>query len=373
MKQRANGEGSIYQVGNRWVAAITVGPKRRIERRAATEREARAILRQLIAQRDAGAIQTGTRQSVQTWLDHWITVTRKHDLRPHTRAQYESNIRVHLVPALGAISLAQLSPLHIDRLKTDMCDRGYAPTTVNLALRILTTALNDAVRYGLLTKSPAAPVSAVSWRASERPVLSAAAAAALIRHAEGTEWHALWSLLLGIGLRIGEALALSWPDVAGGVARIRHTITSGDGKHGLWLGPPKTAMSVRDLVIPQPAQAALRAHSPLVKRRQAATRSWAESDLIFPGRFGAPMHEATAQHALTAHLEAIGEPRVTLHALRHTCATLLRDAGVPIEDVARLLGHTGIGLVGQLYSHTPAHRQRANAERLATVLWQRSS
>src|SRR4051812_13980940 len=114
------GEGSIYRrrSDGRWVASISRGP--RGERQTVsvyrhTRAEAKEALAQLVA--NVGPL-NGTSLTVGAYLERWVRDAR--DIRPTTRHGYQAAVMTHLVPAIGMVRLAELSPLHVERMLTDL-------------------------------------------------------------------------------------------------------------------------------------------------------------------------------------------------------------------------------------------------------------
>lgn len=141
------------------------------------------------------------------YLLSWVE--REHDWAPATARKHATVVRVHLVPALGAIRLAELSVRDVEGYLARL---GGRRTTVHIR-GSLRRALADANRDGLVSRNVAALASPPRVRERERPVLDADQARLLIDSTRDTRYGPLWAMLITTGMRISEALGLAWSDV----------------------------------------------------------------------------------------------------------------------------------------------------------------
>ena len=147
---------------------------------------------------------------------------------------------------------------------------------------------------------------------------------------------------------------------AGAAVHVRHTLHRIDGQ---WqLRAPKTPKSRRTVTLPEVAADALREH----RRRQLEERMAAgiptEYGLVFVRPDGRPYHGSKLTTLLYPILDRLGLPRVTVHDLRHSAATILYGAGVPIEAIGDMLGHSTTRVTADLYRHRVPEIQRSLAD-----------
>jgi integrase len=183
--------------------------------------------------------------------------------------------------------------------------------------------------------------------------------------------EAFYVLCLTTGMRRGEALALHWQDVdmERGTASIRYTLQ--DLKRGKFVfALPKTDKSRRVVRLTQLAVAALkRQRERQEKAKCLAGDVWQEQDLVFTTALGGPLRgNHILQRDFAPLCERLGLPRIRLHDLRHTLATLLFVNRIPAKVVQEMLGHSDIRRTLDVYSHVLPEMQAEAAESLDSLL-----
>jgi integrase len=174
------------------------------------------------------------------------------------------------------------------------------------------------------------------------------------------ELHALWFLLATTGLRRGEALGLRWSDVdlRGANVAVRQTIVEVGGR--ILVSTPKTARGRRVVALDAASVAVLKQHG----------RGLSKDDVLVFGRpDGSPLRPSVVTRRFRGLVADSGLPRIRLHDLRHTHATLALEAGVHPKVVSERLGHATIAFTLDVYSHALHHMQREAAEKLGQFLF----
>lgn len=286
-----------------------------------------------------------------------------------TYASYACLIRIHLIPELGHVPLAKLSPQQVQALLNRKLASGLAPRRVAMIRGVLRTALNQALRWGLVARNVATLVTPPRAAHFEVRPLDPAQARAFLDAVRGDRLEALYTVALALGLRQGEALGLRWDDVdvEAGVLHVRHALQRIDSK--LQLVEPKSARSRRTIVLPDIVRDALRAH----RVRQAEQRlgvgaEWEETGFVFTTALGRPLNDSNVTHMFQRHLARAGLPHQRFHDLRHACASLLLAQGVGPRVVMELLGHSQIALTLNTYSHVLPGLQKQAAVQMDALL-----
>ena len=375
MARRGANEGSISKrKDGRWQARVQLGYEAGRRRRKSfygrTRREVQEKLARALRDLQQGVpVAADARQTVEQYLRRWLAETVRPTVRPRTCTTYEMWARVHLIPELGHIPLAQLSPQQVQAMLNGKVRSGLAPRSVHHLRAVLRAALNHAMRWGLVQRNVGTLVDLPRVPRYEVQVMTPEQARGFLDAVRGDRLEALYTIALALGLRQGEALGLQWDDIDlhAGMLTVRHSLQRIGGH--LQLVEPKTDRSRRTIPMPTAIVTAVRAH----RTRQLEERLWAgsrwhESSYVFTTRIGTPLDGSNVTHRLQATLAAAGLPRQRFHDLRHACASLLMALGVPARVVMETLGHSQISLTMNTYSHVIPSLQRDAADRMQELL-----
>jgi integrase len=372
--RRGHGEGSIFRRDDGlWVAVVDLGRVNGRRRRKAlygkTRREVQQKLVPAQRARQQGLPQTSERQTVAMFLKEWLGTVRL-ELRATTFRRYEENVRIHAIPALGALSLAQLSPQHLRTLYADRIAAGLAPASVGHLHAVLHKALRQAERDGIIPRNVAALVTPPRSPHKTMQTLSPEQVRTLLDATLGDRLEALYVLATTSGMRQGELLALRWRDLDLDARTISVQATLQWTPDGYALAEPKTARSRRQIVLAEVAIAALRRHRiRQLEERMAVGATWRDLDLVFTNEIGGPMDAPNLlRRRFYPLLKRAGLPRIRFHDLRHTAATLMLGLGEHPKVVSEMLGHSQIAVTLDLYSHVTPTMQRGAVRALDGLL-----
>jgi integrase len=306
------------------------------------------------------------------FLLDWLGTRRS--LRPSTRLAYQVHLPRYLLPHLGTIPLTQLSLAEVERmhqtlLGTGATDARLSTATVHRVHATLTSALNHAVRRGLIAANPAALIDLPPAVQHEMTVWERSDLNTFLLAAQQHRLWALFTLMAYTGMRRGEAVGLRWRDVDlnRGFAHIEQQI--------IWLpdapvtGPPKTRSGRRTVALA--AQVAHALHCQAARQaleRSAASGMWVDTGLVFTQPSGAALDPARVSRDFDRLVSVLDVPRIRLHDLRHTSASLGLAAGESLLEVSRRLGHSSITITADVYAHISPSSAHAAAERLAEHL-----
>lgn len=248
----------------------------------------------------------------------------------------------------------------IETTYASLLKSGPSARTVEQAHAVLHRALDEAMHWGLATRNPTQLVTPPRPRKREMMALSRNQLQHLLQFTTGTRWHVLWTLLATTGLRLGEALGLTWRDVDLDVGRliIQRSLQRQPGA-GLVFVLPKTERSRRTVHLSELARCALLALRE-VPHCYAVAAGMAR-DLVLTSLRGGPVEPSEINHALTRDLRRAGLPHIRAHDLRHTTASIPLEAGNHPKIVQDLVGHSTIRLTLDTYCHLtpPLHQQAA--------------
>jgi integrase len=299
-----------------------------------------------------------------------------------TYATYCRRTRACIERQLGRVRVRDLEPARVQHWIDRLVAEGWSAESVHGAKRVLNGAMKEAVRLGILAASPAtdvtlpriAPPRHTTWTVDQMQRVLAA-----VR--DEPMWHALYRLVLTSGMRPGEALALRWADVdldrvedvdGAGPHAPRSTVpdpvvivrrTMSQDRNGRRIvGTSTKTGDDRVVSIPPACAAALRAWRHDQKVRCLAAATWEDGDYVFTGRRGQPLDATTWRRYTMQLCDRLGIPRITLHELRHTNATVELLAGTHPKIVANRIGHKHTQTTLDTYSHvSPALHRAATA------------
>lgn len=304
------------------------------------------------------------------YLDGWLDAVTP-SLATTASSNYALLLRSYVVPHVGQHKLTSLHPEHLVstyRLLLHGGGRGGRPlsaTTVRTVHRILSKALADAVRDGLLGRNPATNVPLPKAVRPDLPIWSRAQVAAFLPVAAEDRLNAAWLMALLCGLRRGELAGLRWRDVDLERRSIRVTSQrTTDAARQVVTKEPK-GTSRRTIDLGPLLVAALEAHLLQSEaERCTAGLGYEESGLVFVQLDGSGYHPDRLRRLFQAVARRAGVPVIRLHDARHSCATLALDAGLHPKVVQQLLGHSSWGVTMDLYSHRVERLQRDASTRI---------
>ena len=364
---RENKSGKSYFLvirppGEHRVKWIKVGNTRRSADRNAVR---------ILAEMGEGEYVEPTPMTVEAYLELWLRdYVDAGYVRQRTGSAYKDIARKHLIPQLGAIRLDRLTPSRIqsyyaDRLSSGRLDGrgGLSPQTVKHHHTLLSRALNLAVKWNMLSRSPMDRVEAPRVPRRNPPAFGAEDVIKLMKEAEGTQYQTIILLAAYTGLRRSELLGLRWRDLnlETGVLSVNQTlIWLADERRSIF-EEPKTWRSSRPVVLSGTPIRALVSHR---EWQASILLSQDQETLVFCRHDGTPMLPSTVSHTIIKFARRAGLNGLTLHGLRHSNASILLELGVHPEIVRDRLGHSGISVTMDTYSHILPGVQELAADRL---------
>jgi integrase len=368
-------QGSVRQRGSTWTVVFderrTDGRRRQRSKGGfRTRKDAERYLREQLVSLDAGTYMAPHKLTVATYLtEHWLPAMHARGLRPSTLARYESHVRCAIGPSLGGLPLQAVMPTHLNSLYSDLRAAGRAPKTIRNVHGVVSKALADAERWGLVGRNAArlADVPAVArpklrvWSPEQtRGFLSAVASDRLF---------AAWLLAATTGMRRGELLGLRWADVDLDVGVLRVTQARVRAGNQVVAGEPKTARGRRTIALDPATVAALRQH----RKRQAEERllagpRYADSGLVFTMPDGSPIHPNRFGLWFRRRAHAAGLPAIRLHDMRHSYATAGLAAGVPPKVMSERLGHATVAFTLDTYTSALPAMDKSAADVVAALI-----
>lgn len=358
---------------------------------AKTEAQVLQKIRALEKARDSGKLaKPGRPWTVEKWLSHWLEHIAAPSVRQNTLSGYRVAVRVHLVPGIGAHRLDRLTPEHLEKLYNRMQDAGSAAGTAHQAHRTVRTALNHAVKRGLIGSNPATLATPPTLEEEEVEPYTVEEVQRLMEKASEGRNSARWAFALALGLRQGEALGLQWNDIdlGKGEIKIQRSRLRPRYAHGCVepCGRPagycpgkrqtnadtaatKSRAGRRKVGLPDELVALIKAHrDEQEKERVNAADLWNEGGWVFASPTGEPLNPNTDFHEWKALLKAAGLREGRLHDARHTAATVLLALNVQDRAVMGVMGWSSPKMAVR-YQHVTDPIRKEIAKRVGGLLW----
>lgn len=388
-RKRANGEGSIYQIksGSRkgmWVAQVTIGtdPKTgRLKRKSfygKTRREVKEKMDDYLDLMNQGLdIETAKRLTFGEWLIQWLELYKRPNVKITTYEGYKGHIERTIVPALGHITLADLTTDDIQALYTRLQQDGKSPSYIQNIHKIINPCLQKAADNRLIQNNPASRTERPAVRKSSGKAMSEADMQKFMAVVDDQDdrWRAAFLTLMGTGLRVGELLALEWDDIdlENGLISVNKTLSRTKGQ-GLIVDKPKTAAS--EATVPMP-NFVIKA----IKRHKVSQAAWAlkkgeeyqNRKIVFASLRGTYMSPRNFQRKHYELVKKAGIEHINVHGLRHTYATRLLEQGENLRVVQELLRHANISTTGDIYSHVTVQVKKQAAQKMDNLLGEKLS
>ncbi len=380
LKEMTGSASEVFTYEARWFSNHPATGERRQHSKSGfvTKRAAEQHLASVLAKVAEGTWQPERRLSVKQLLeDHWLPAQLSRGLRLSTVDLYEGAVNHYLVPALGGRRVSSLAPGDISALVTQMLTArspagrdGLSPRTAQIAVGAMKAATAWAMRNGLVARDPLVGVQRPRIDHVPMRIWTAEQARTFLVSVRGERLEVVWALFLTRGPRRGEVAGMRWEDVdldarTWQVSRTRVVV---NGK--VIDSTPKTAAGRRSIPLDERLVALLRSH----RARQAAEKLAAgevyeDRGYIVADELGHPYYPDSLSTWFDHKHRALGLPRIRLHDTRHTAASLMLAAGVPVKVVSEMLGHSSPTITLSIYAHVlPGMAEEAGAALSAQLL-----
>ncbi|MGZ4179903.1 MAG: site-specific integrase [Solirubrobacteraceae bacterium] len=305
-----------------------------------TQKDAQRHLASVLAATAEGTFVEPSKQPLARYLsDEWLPGISA-TIRPLTVRRYAAIVDNYVAPReIGTVPLRSLSGAHLNGLYAELEHAGLSIATRRLTHAVLRRALNDAVRWGKLTRNPASAADPPSLPRSRAQSWSARELRTFLERVADDRLYPLWRLAATTGMRRGELLGLPWRclDLESGRLRVEQQLLPTKG--GVTFGPPKSRRSERTIALDLDTVEALKRHRAVqTLERDMAGPAYEDHDLVFGDELGRPYYPTRLGEWFVKARKAAGIPTGSLHILRHTAATLSLTNGVPLHVVAGRLG-----------------------------------
>jgi len=343
-----------------------------------TRREAEAARAKIVHDLNLGSFVEPSALTLAEWVrEHWFPTVQSR-VKPSTFDSYRRNLELHVLNKLGGQQLRQLSPTMLNRLYADLLSGGHRKTdgglsakTVRYIHTIIHKALADAVDADMVATNVAARSKPPRPRAttpSEIGFWEPHELRAFLESVRGHRLKAAWRVAAMTGMRRGEVLGLRWRDIDLDAARISVRQALVSVAYEVIVSTPKTHQA-RTIDLDPDTVDQLRAHRlSQEQEREEWGSDYHDRDLVFCKENGTPIHPHTFSQAFERLVAGSDLPKIRLHDLRHTHATIALKAGVPVKVISERLGHETPAFTMKQYAHVIPGMQAEGAAMIAALV-----
>lgn len=332
-----------------------------------TKKEAQAKLVEVLPALTAGTWRPDSPMTVEQLLrEHYLPARKSEGLRPTTLSQYTNASDAWIIPHIGQMAARQLTANNTRKWQDKIAESGgrdgnpLSPRSVQISVMVLKAATAWAMTNGLLQRDPLSgykrPRAPKSSRVKE--VWTVEQVRQFLASVEDDRLFAAWSLLVTYGPRRGEVCGLRWPAVHldSGFIDINETRIVVDGHPQA--SKPKTEAGNRHIPLTAADVAMLKAHrTRQLEERIRVGLGRDDEGFVFTNQLGEPLSpdwlsRRFVELAGLVELEDGSKlPKLSVHGLRHTAASVMRSLGLPPEVIAAVLGHSSTSVLFEVYRH----------------------
>lgn len=310
---------------------------------------------------------------------------KKNSLELSTRTNYAYMYDHFVRPCFGQRMVVGMTFDDIEMFyRSILDDEKMSISTLNTVHTLVHSALTKAVRKEIISRNPSDGVMTELKRQykvqnTKAKALSREEEKAFLlyvkHHPVFSRWGSLLLVLLGTGMRIGEAMALRWSDLDDdGMLNIMRTLVyrpsvDNDFHTVKYFSDPKTAAGNRCIPMTLKVQEAFEleaARNRLLGFDDISPMDGAD-DLIFRNRFGDTLSGKSVNGAIKRIIQHYNEdeelaaqqegrkpkllPHITCHSLRHTFASRALERGLSVKEIQKILGHSDYKTTMNVYAH----------------------
>lgn len=363
------------------VLSIGAGKNRKLKWHSfrGTKRQAQAECARLITGLKEGSYVEPSKLTLadhlKARLEQWEASNK---ISAKTAERYAELINNQIAPRIGAITLQKLTVADIEGWHNALASSGrqdgkggLSNRTIGHAHRVLSKALKDASKFDLVMKNVATAQQPPTPEDEEVVIVEQDRIKELLAKLTGRSMYAKAITALFTGARRGEILAMRYRylDLDQKTWEICESLEE-TKKHGVRVKRPKTKAGRRHISLPDIVVTALREHrrGQLELRMKLGVGKPSDDDFVFAGLDGLPRGPRAFSREWSDCAAAIGMPDVVFHALRHTHASQLIDAGVDIVTISKRLGHANPNITLKVYAHLFRSKDGKAADAINTAL-----
>lgn len=330
-----------------------------------TKRDAQAAANE-VERQHANGVRIGSGNIyLEDYMWEWLEVFKRPNIKNSTYMRLERAIRLHIVPAFGMMKLKEINRTDVIKWVNYLSEvKKQTSGTIRSNLTVLHDALNTAIfELNYLEKNVASRIKIPDKNNSSKikfytkselnTLLTFLSKYKMGKYSHSIQYYVLFTLISRTGLRLGEALALEWSDVNGDKLSITKTL-SYDNNNNVLITEPKSKSSIRTIKIDNTLVDLLKKQKINKMEcimRYSSFKKPIYDNIIFSNENGNYLRHSVARDFFSASCKRADVPILSPHALRHSHAVHLLEAGANIKYVSARLGHSTIKMTADIYLH----------------------
>lgn len=307
-----------------------------------------------------------TKLTVEEWSKCWFS-SYKSGCAESTRLSYQRLLNKHILPVIGRRRIKDVTEAQLQKLLNDLGQKSYGnkqkkytKKTVDEVRGVLFSLFETAKTNRKISFNPAEKLKISGAKSGERRELSETEREAYLNACETHAFGLFGAVIYYLGLRRGEALALTRGDIDENYVKIDKQFSFPTNSKPV-LDTPKTDAGIRYIKIPQALKEIFEKYGVYKKEDSDA--------LLFPAPLGGPLSYSQFRDRWTDFIHsALGDDTdITPHCLRHNYATLLFEAGVDILTAQKYLGHEKAETTMRIYTHWSEKSKRTSDNKILNI------
>ena len=366
-----------------------------------------------------GKYLSGEKMTFAEVVESWKNDSSYTDLTPSGQESYDDQLRLKIMPVIGNMKIAKISPIHIQKIRDNLIQDNYAPKSIRRTFTVMNSVFNYAVSLRITSENPCKAVRLPKNKTDKnlhyftvdqaQRFMNSLSGEFTVNHPEKIrtngriipahseivtipfQFQVYFTIAIHSGFRRGEMIALTWEDVdfdnrtisiEKAVARCR--------KEGAYTKDPKTEAGHRTIKLPSICFDLLKEWKIRQKEEslllgsdwKGYKRKQFDKNRIFIQKNGLPMDLSTPTHKFKEIIEMYNNsvqndedklPDIRLHDLRHTSATLLLAYGADIETVSNRLGHSKASVTLDVYGHALKSMDSKASDLLESIFYKKQA
>lgn len=305
-----------------------------------------------------GTFVDASKITLDKWFDEWIKTYKTHTVKQGTIDAYKKHYHAYIKPELGDARLADIRAEHLQKLLNVMAADDKSDNTIQLTYCVLSGIFKQAYKSEMIPKNPFSLITKPKGEdTKEKVCFTKDQQQHYMKYAEKSYLCNMFKLAICTGMRYGELAGLEWCDIdfKGKVIHVQHNLCDRLGG-GLEVDTPKTRTSKRDIPMIDKAYDILKDQEKIYRELRGKVTAIRNEDFVF----SVGMNEAVSRKRVTHEIEVMLErmkadkidfPYFTFHSTRHTFATRCIEAGMDLQVLKTILGHSTLSMTADLYGH----------------------